>query len=321
MKCLNKIQFEKYHGNGNDFIFLPSDVLRHFKSKEHLQQFAREICNRCFSVGADGVVFYDMSSCNRFKVLIINSDGSFANTCGNALRCLGLRWKQMFLKKQETSHVTLVDVFRLVPSFFFQDSHQEDLDVLTSEDAFATLCIDGSESIGVFMGTSLQVMPTPLRENTLADFGQDMDFLTPIFVQLANPHWVFLSKKFHQFDMKMMEKFGQCAQQKWVSKLLSGQTIPLSNISMIALPDDPLSGVFDLTVYERGAGLTQCCGSGATASRAALESVGLIDSNAPAVFFQMPGGKVSIGKKEHHGQLQWVLQGPASFVFSGQKAL
>jgi diaminopimelate epimerase len=74
---------------------------------------------------------------------------------------------------------------------------------------------------------------------------------------------------------------------------------------------------WDLVVYERGAGLTQCCGSGATASRIAIESAGLVSKETDFIFFHMPGGTVHISKKEMAEHMQWILQGQAEFVFSG----
>lgn len=89
MKSHNKIHFEKYHGNGNDFIFMEESVLAPLQSIDELREFVQKLCSVHFSIGADGVVFYKMSHVDDTRVLIVNSDGSFASTCGNALRCLG----------------------------------------------------------------------------------------------------------------------------------------------------------------------------------------------------------------------------------------
>lgn len=315
MKSHNKIQFEKFHGNGNDFIFIENDLLESFLSIEQVKAFVKTICHRHFSIGADGIVFYKTSSLQNIQILIFNSDGSFASTCGNALRCLGLKLQKDSIWIPENPNQ--IEIFRLVPNFLSQEKKflPKEESFLFSNASFATLLSEKDKSICVAMGKENEVLVTPLRDNALARFGKDLDFFTPIFIQLANPHWVFISPLFKTFDEKQFKEFGCFAQTELCKKTLSSE-IPLCNISMVTLSEKNQKD-WDLVVYERGAGLTQCCGSGATASRIALESVGLISKETPHVFFHMPGGIVSISKKEIAGHEQWLLQGQAEFVFSG----
>ena len=77
-----RIEFSKYHGCGNDFICVD---LRDAKYDPH--RVAVAVCQRGFSVGADGFVGIASSSIADFKMVIINADGSIPEMCGNGLRC------------------------------------------------------------------------------------------------------------------------------------------------------------------------------------------------------------------------------------------
>ena len=78
-----RIKFSKYHGCGNDFICLD---LR--QSNGNPISMAKTLCQRGFSVGADGLVGVALSQTADFKMVIINADGSVPEMCGNGLRCL-----------------------------------------------------------------------------------------------------------------------------------------------------------------------------------------------------------------------------------------
>lgn len=80
------IPFVKMSGTGNDFI-----IIDHRKPKialEGMQEFARRVCRRKFSVGADGLFLLEPSEVADFKWRFFNSDGSIAEMCGNGARCV-----------------------------------------------------------------------------------------------------------------------------------------------------------------------------------------------------------------------------------------
>ena len=80
------MKFTKMHGTGNDFIFLLDLDNKYIGQEESL---AKKLCHRRFGIGADGVVLVRKSDIADIKMVIINSDGSWANMCGNAIRCFG----------------------------------------------------------------------------------------------------------------------------------------------------------------------------------------------------------------------------------------
>ena len=79
------MKFYKMQGAGNDFIFVEDF---NFEIKDECN-LAKQLCNRHFGIGADGLVIVRKSDVSEAKMIIINSDGSRANMCGNAIRCFG----------------------------------------------------------------------------------------------------------------------------------------------------------------------------------------------------------------------------------------
>ncbi|APJ03914.1 diaminopimelate epimerase [Silvanigrella aquatica] len=325
-----EFDFEKLHGASNDFIFIPHPILINFKSQLELKNFVKNICHRNQGIGADGVVFYDLGkdksknksneNLNQIKIFIVNSDGSYAGTCGNALRCLGFK----LLRDKEWDGKTELPIYRLFPKHFSQN-----LNLISSDESFvlqtnsfailnnATLDSVITATVHVAMGKEVNTKATPILENALAQFGNTLDFLTPIYVELSNPHWIFISPNFQHFNRREFKEFGLFAQGELRSKSLEGE-VPLANIGMITLQQKN-SLQWNLVVFERGAGLTQCCGSGAVAARIALEYSGFVSQEVSDVSFQMPGGLVSISKPLNRGDetAQRVLKGPAHWVFKG----
>lgn len=79
------LPFTKMSGTGNDFILI--DHRQQRIAREVMPEFARLVCRRRFSVGADGLIFIEDSDSADFKWLFFNADGSEAEMCGNGARC------------------------------------------------------------------------------------------------------------------------------------------------------------------------------------------------------------------------------------------
>ncbi len=79
------IPFTKMSGTGNDFILI--DHRTPFLPKEEMPAFAKAVCERRFSVGADGLIFLEKSATADFRWQFLNGDGSWAEMCGNGARC------------------------------------------------------------------------------------------------------------------------------------------------------------------------------------------------------------------------------------------
>lgn len=79
------VPFVKMSGTGNDFILI--DHRKPLLPREKMSEFARLVCRRRFSVGADGLIFIEPSAAADFKWQFFNADGSAAEMCGNGARC------------------------------------------------------------------------------------------------------------------------------------------------------------------------------------------------------------------------------------------
>ncbi len=82
---IKKIKFTKMVASGNDFV-----VIESLPKVGSLKKLAREICDRKFGVGADGLLILSKAGLNTIRMRIFNSDGSEAQMCGNGSRCAAL---------------------------------------------------------------------------------------------------------------------------------------------------------------------------------------------------------------------------------------
>ena len=85
------MHFDKYNGLGNDFIFLDGNTARAVQNPSSL---AKELCHRRLGIGADGLVLLLPSQTADIKMRIFNADGSEAEMCGNASRCVPLHLRR-----------------------------------------------------------------------------------------------------------------------------------------------------------------------------------------------------------------------------------
>ena len=105
------MQFTKVHGLGNDFI-----LVNGFSEKLDLERFpelAVKICDRHFAVGADGLVPLLPSGTADVFMRIYNSDGSEAEMCGNAIRCVAKYLYEKGLVRKSKILVKPLPAFRV----------------------------------------------------------------------------------------------------------------------------------------------------------------------------------------------------------------
>jgi len=83
---MDRIEFYKMSGSGNDFIII--DNRNHIVDESSLPKFVTKVCRRKMAVGSDGLILVENSEAADFKWRFFNSDGSVAEMCGNGARCV-----------------------------------------------------------------------------------------------------------------------------------------------------------------------------------------------------------------------------------------
>jgi diaminopimelate epimerase len=265
----------KYHGLGNDFVVLD----RRQGGQDIDEATSRALCDRRRGLGADGVLVLLPSRSAVAKMVVHNPDGSVPEMCGNGLRC-AVKY--------------LVDTGTERPASL---SLETGAGVLACEVAYGK---DGAEQIQVAMGPARLAAPhLPAGPSGSPFFEQPLPGhpgLKGSAVSMGNPHLVLWDVPLDQATV-----LGP--------KLEHHPLFPQrTNVELTELAGAGLRVV----VWERGAGLTEACGTGACASAAIAVKRGLLP---PATWFpvELPGGRLELRVAADLSAVD--LRGPARFVY------
>jgi len=306
-----ELSFEKWHGARNDFLFVRlTDLISSISgpaNPETLFEIAVELCHRNIGIGADGFVVWDFATSHGATFAgIWNSDGSRAHTCGNALRCLA----SLLFSKNIWAGFEPLQIKEIMWS---------DNVFVPGERSFATLLEAkqinsfGEYKAAVGMGRVVEHRGGMLEAFLRCSSGiENQEWLSRVvavsFVQLANPHLVLQIAHgcFEHLTPNEISEMGRFLQLQETCAQLK---IPLSNIGFVEVSESPSSQPLNAVVYERGAGLTHCCGSGGCAMRVALNDTRKTELKGN-LDLKMPGGVIQIGEKAN----ELLLTGPAQLV-------
>ena len=275
------LKFTKMHGLGNDYVYMDA-IHQDIKDKNELAKF---VSDRHFGIGSDGLILIDKSDKADFKMQMFNSDGTEAEMCGNGIRCVGKFVYDKGLTDKETITIeTLAGVKTLK---------------LTIEDGKMKLArVDMGEPILEPEKIPVIAKETPVKNLKLK--AEDKEF-TFTCVSMGNPHAVtFIKEDVNKFDIC---KYGKILE---IDKAFPKR----SNIEFINVVDDH---TLKMRVWERGAGETLACGTGACAS---VVSAILNGYTLREVTVHLLGGDLSINWNETDNHVY--MTGPATTVFEGQ---
>jgi diaminopimelate epimerase len=278
------MNFTKMQGLGNDFI-----VVANFHTlPEQASQMAIQLCDRHFGIGADGLVFILPSEDADFMMRIINADGSEAEQCGNAIRCVAKFIYDRGLTDSETPTIETIGA----------GVQQVELKLVNG--IVDQVCVD----MGAPVLNGLQV-PTSVDQPELIGFeveaGGDRFALTA--VSMGNPHGVIFVDDAVGFDV---DRYGPLLEKH---ELFPNK----ANIEFVTVRS---SSTADMRVWERGAGQTLACGTGACATLVAGVLNGKLNRTA---VISLKGGDLHIEWNEEDNRVY--MTGPAAFIFDGHLAV
>ncbi len=281
-----KIEFRKYQGLGNDFVLIDNR-----SSSEPIlsPEQAVQICDRHFGVGADGVIFVlPGQQSSDYTMRIYNSDGSEPEMCGNGIRCMARFIVDLEGKDLSASVIYKIHTLAGMITPEVKPDGQVRVDMgpprLKSSEIPTLLSDDRDQAVDVKLTVE----------------GQDWQVTC---VSMGNPHCITFVADVASIPL---EKIGPAFETH-------PQFPQKTNTEFIEIvrPD-----YLKMRVWERGAGITLACGTGACASLVAGVLNGKCDRQAT---LELPGGPLEI---------EWLaddqpvyMTGPATLSFIGSLEL
>ncbi|CAN5730903.1 diaminopimelate epimerase [soil metagenome] len=282
----SKHRLTKHHGLGNDFLFLLTDDWA-----DHLPldvADARHLCDRRRGVGADGLIIarrgvgpdpdgvpgLEHPYGPTVEMTLFNADGSRAEMSGNGIRCLA----QAEARQREVERLELAVI---------TDGGLRWCEVRPGPGPDQVL-------VSVAMGLPGQG-PEPRLAGDLATDTALTAVLKAATVDLGNPHLVLLVDAPEAVRLAVE---GPAHEHRHPAGI---------NVGFVA-PTPGATDELDLRVWERGAGMTEACGTGAAAAAHAAHEWGLVGRR---VTVHMPGGDVEVAIGGDEGL---TLIGPAAYI-------
>lgn len=279
------MKFEKWHGLGNDFILVDQVEFRQLGLEP--RQGAIQLCHRNFGIGADGLVLLKRveNAAAQVDMRIYNSDGSEAEMCGNAIRCVAVYARKHYgFSGTELLVQTKAGI----------------LNAEISTPADATVPV-----VRVNMGAPrLDCGQIPIALTKERCIEQPLELsdgrtVTITCVSMGNPHCVIFVPDVETWPV---EELGPILERHRVFP-------QRTNVEFVSVLED---GALRMRVWERGAGITMACGTGACATLVAAHLAGKASRHAQVV---LDGGRLTLEWDATTGHV--FMTGPATFVFSG----
>ena len=274
------MRLTKHHGLGNDFIVALEEV----NGPLHVDAtLARTLCDRRRGVGADGFIIGSVPVSGQVDtdgepvdvvMHLWNADGSRAEMSGNGIRCLG---QALAMARDDHEAMYVVGTDAGLRELVVHDD---------AEHRLAT--------VSVTMGPVGEgpAIPKAVSERLVGERHATAD--------MGNPHLVVLVADLHQIDL--------VGTGSWLE-----QQFPAGvNVEFIEIGSVP--DTIDLLVWERGAGVTEACGTGATAAAHLAHQWGLVGNQVRVV---MPGGTADVVvAPDYEPDTEPILIGPAQHVIT-----
>ena len=281
------IKFTKMEGLGNDYVYV--DCTK--QNLENASNLAKIISDRHFGVGSDGLILIKSSKKADFRMQMFNSDGTEAEMCGNGIRCVGKYVYDKDLTDKTTLKIETLAGIKV-------------LNLNVEDGKVKTVKVDMGEPI-------LDYKLIPAKDGKVyksrdgikfykVNINIEGDLKELTCVSMGNPHGIDFANNIEKLKI---EKFGPIIEvdEHFPNKV---------NAEFIEILD---KHNIKMRVWERGAGETLACGTGACASVVASFLNGYTERN---VTVELLGGKLEIewNKEDNHVY----MTGPAETVFEGE---
>ena len=275
------IKFTKMHGLGNDYVYIDCTEEQKIKNISSLAQF---ISNRHFGVGSDGLILICKSDIADFKMRMFNYDGTEAEMCGNGIRCVGkFVYDKGLTKKDNITVETLAGIKKL--KFNIKEGNVETVEVDMGEPILEPDKIPVISEEAIVKNLKIKARENEFKFTCLS---------------MGNPHAITIVDNTKDFNI---EKYGPVLEKD--------EHFPRrANIEFIELVD---KNNIKMRVWERGAGETLACGTGACASVVACALNGYIENEANV---ELLGGTLKIRWDKENNHIY--MTGPATTVFEGE---
>jgi diaminopimelate epimerase len=271
---LGRMRFSKWQGLGNNYIVLHEEEIPF----DLTAQRVRLLCDRNLGVGGDGILVIGASTGeDRYRLRIYNPDGSEAEMCGNGVRMVARKLQMEGLLTGERV-VLETPAGEIVPKL--GDGYEVTVDMGVAR--------FGGEKLGGFKGEAINA--------ELQAAGRTFTFT---FVDVGNPHCVIRSP--WPLEILPLHEIGPVIEEH--------RYFPRkANVEFYVPVDEHYARV---RVWERGVGETRACGTGATATVAALVRTGVALS---PVTVELPGGLLTV---RVDGDWRVWMTGPAEEIYHG----
>ena len=281
---MTNIPILKCHGSGNDFLLI-DEYKKNLIAEEHKASFSRDLCNRHLGFGADGVLYVLPAEDADCKMRMLNPDGSEAQMCGNGLRCAARYYDDVYGQKKEISIETAKATLRC-----YKDITEQGVVYYRTE--------IGPASMDPRTLPALQSQA--IRAQVIAELDSQIEWYG---ISITNPHIVAIIDGDTQPNLAEIG-----AKANHLEFFPEGV-----NCSLVKILDE--NTIFTST-FERGAGLTNACGTAMAASCFVAVYTKIMPANK-IITIRNPGGKVFAESTGVIGDMVF-LSGNASFVYSSQ---
>jgi diaminopimelate epimerase len=274
------MKFTKMHGLGNDYIYINCFT----ETVADPASLAVKMSDRHFGVGSDGIVLIMPSEKADARMRMFNADGSEAEMCGNAIRCVGkFLYDRQIVPKQELSIETKAGIKNL--NLTINGSKTELVRVDMGEPVLQS-------DIVPVTGNKRQIIHEPISVN-----GHDYHYTA---VSMGNPHCVIFVPEI--CDDQVLKDGPLLEVHPFFPKKI--------NVEFVKVIADDL---LQMRVWERGSGETLACGTGASATVVAAI---LNHLTGRRVTVKLLGGDLIIEWDEATNHV--FMTGPAVEVFEGE---